>query len=55
MTREAIILNYADEVDAKLGAFERIYAKEKSSDCVWSNYVKLMDRFLYFGTPGKMA
>ena len=54
MTREAIILNYADEIDSKLGAFERIYEKEKAPDKAWSNYVKLLDRFLYFGRPGKM-
>ncbi len=49
MMREAIILNYADEIDSKLGAFERIYEKEYKDGRQWSNYVKLMDRFLYFG------
>ncbi len=43
---EAFILFYADEIDSKMGAIERI--KEKSGPG-WSEYVKLLDRFIYFG------
>jgi 3'-5' exoribonuclease len=49
MTREALILSSADELDAKLGAFDRIYAREYEPGKKWSNYVNLMDRFFYFG------
>ncbi len=50
MTREAMILNAIDELDAKLGAFDRIYEREYEKGKSWSNYVNLLDRFLYFGT-----
>jgi 3'-5' exoribonuclease len=49
MTREAMILNYADELDSKISAFDRIEENEHEPGRVWSNYVKLLDRFLYFG------
>jgi len=49
MTREAFILYYADELDSKLGAFERICEQEREEGKRWSNYVNLMDRFFYFG------
>ncbi len=41
---EAFVVFYADEIDSKMGAIERI--KEKSGEG-WSEYVKLLDRFLY--------
>jgi len=47
---EAFILFYADEIDSKMGAIERIRDKTVSG---WSEYVKLLDRFLYFGEPEK--
>jgi len=46
-TREAFILYYADEMDAKMGALHRI--AEKTGDEAWSDYVKLIGRFIYFG------
>jgi len=49
MTREAFVLNYADELDARLAAFDRIYEREQEPGKKWSNYVNLLDRFLYFG------
>ena len=53
MTREAIILNFADEIDSKMGAFERIYNTEHQDGRKWSSYIKLLDRFLYFGENKK--
>ena len=47
---EAFILFYADEIDSKMGAIERIRDKTGAG---WSEYVKLLDRFLYFGEPEK--
>ncbi len=49
MTIEAIILNFADNLDSNVAAFQRIMCKEKEPGKVWSNYVNLIDRFIYFG------
>ena len=49
MTREAFVLNCADELDAKLAAFDRIHEREQEPGKKWSNYVNLLDRFFYFG------
>lgn len=51
MMREAFLLYYADEIDSKLNAFERIYRAEKGGR--WSKYVTLLSRYLYFGEPPK--
>jgi 3'-5' exoribonuclease len=44
---EAFILYYADEVDSKMGALERI--REKSGGKGWSEYINLLNRHIYFG------
>lgn len=49
MTREAMILYYADELDSRLNAMERIYNRDKEPGRKWSQYIKLLDRFIYFG------
>ncbi|MBN1479757.1 HD domain-containing protein [candidate division KSB1 bacterium] len=49
MTREAFVLSYADDIDSKLAAFDRIHESEMEPGKKWSSYVKLLDRFLYFG------
>lgn len=49
MTIEALILNFADDLDASVAAFQRIMTREKEPGKVWSNYVNLIDRFIYFG------
>ncbi len=49
MTREALILYYADELDSKLNAFERIFERENEAGKKWSQYVRLLDRYLFFG------
>ncbi|MEW5993785.1 MAG: HD domain-containing protein [Candidatus Zixiibacteriota bacterium] len=46
-TPEAFVLFYCDEIDSKMGAIERI--RERQGGTGWSDYVKLLDRFLYFG------
>ena len=43
-TLEAFILNHADDVDAKANIFERHRGK---TDAPWSEYHRLLDRFLY--------
>jgi len=42
---EAFILYYSDEIDSKMGAIDRIREKTGSG---WSEYVKLLNRMLYF-------
>ena len=49
MSKEAFVLYFADELDSKMGAIDRIEKREKEPGRKWSNYVKLLDRFLYFG------
>jgi len=49
MTLEALILNFVDDLDSSVAAFQRIIAKEKEPGRAWSNYVNLIDRFIYFG------
>lgn len=44
---EAFILYYADEIDSKMGAIERI--RNKCDGAGWSEYVNLLNRHLYFG------
>jgi 3'-5' exoribonuclease len=49
MMIEAIMLYYADELDSKANAFERIIAKEKGNKSNWSGYINLIERFVYVG------
>ncbi len=44
---EAFILYYADEIDSKMGAIARISEKDRPG--AWSEYVRLLDRYLYLG------
>jgi len=44
---EAFVLYYADEIDSKMGAINRI--REKDRDGAWSEYVNLLGRYLYLG------
>jgi 3'-5' exoribonuclease len=44
---EAFILYYCDEIDSKMGAIERI--RERHDGTGWSDYVNILNRFLYFG------
>jgi 3'-5' exoribonuclease len=52
-TLEAIILHYADEMDAKAGAFTHIIKREKLKDKKWSDWVPLIQRFIYLGEKKK--
>lgn len=49
MTLEGIILHHADEIDSTVNAFQRIMNEQKTPHKKWSNYVNLIDRFVYFG------
>jgi 3'-5' exoribonuclease len=48
-TLEAIILHYADEMDAKADAFAHIIKTQKAKGKVWSDWVNLIDRYIYLG------
>ncbi|MEE8576277.1 MAG: OB-fold nucleic acid binding domain-containing protein [candidate division Zixibacteria bacterium] len=43
---EAFVLYYCDEIDSKMGAIERIRSRQGGEG--WSEYVKMLGRFLYF-------
>ena len=49
MTPEGMALYVADLLDSKLAAFRRIKQKEHRPGVRWSNYVNLLDRYIYFG------
>jgi len=44
---EAFILYYCDEIDSKMGAIDRIRSRQNGRG--WSEYVNMLNRFLYFG------
>lgn len=48
-TIEAIILHYADELDAKADAFSHIIKSQKVKGKRWSDWVHLINRFIYLG------
>jgi 3'-5' exoribonuclease len=48
-TLEAIILHYADDLDAKADAFSHIIKTQKSKGKRWSDWVNLIDRYIYLG------
>lgn len=52
-TREAFALYYIDELDAKMGALRKI--ADKTGEEPWSEYVRLLERFIYFGHPASSA
>jgi 3'-5' exoribonuclease len=52
-TPEAFVLYYCDEIDSKIGAITRI--RDRHDGVGWSDYVKLLNRHLYFGEkPAEM-
>lgn len=52
MTPEGMALYIADLLDSRLAALRRIKEKEDRPGVKWSNFVKLLDRFIYFGNHG---
>lgn len=47
MIPEAFVLYYADEIDSKLNALGRIVQKTEDEGKNWSDYIKLLNRFIY--------
>ncbi len=48
---EAFVLYYCDEIDSKMGAITRI--RDRQDGVGWSGYVKMLERYLYFGEEEK--
>ena len=48
-TLEAIILYYADEMDSKANAIKHIIDRDKAPGKKWSQYIHLLNRFIYLG------
>jgi hypothetical protein len=49
MTIEAILLHYIDNLDAQARGTLQVLDKETSRFGKWTEYVKLLDRFIYRG------
>ena len=50
-TIEATILNYLDDLDAKINGIRTHLGREAESQSRWSSYHKLYDRYFYKDTP----
>jgi 3'-5' exoribonuclease len=46
---EALLLGYADDLDAKMADFTQFIAKEKRPETNWTGYHRLFNRYLYTG------
>lgn len=49
MTLEAMILFYADEMDSKANALLHIIERDTEPGRQWSQYIQMLDRFIYLG------
>lgn len=50
-TMEAMILYYADEMDSKANALKHIIERDSEPGRRWSQYINLLDRFIYLKPP----
>jgi len=51
MTREAFVLHFADDLDAKMNSLTRILADSRTGDETWTGYQPLFERFFFRGFP----
>lgn len=51
-TVEALIVNYMDDLDAKVNAFEE-FMSGPSNDSNWTPYHRLLERYIYKGPPSE--
>jgi 3'-5' exoribonuclease len=49
MTVEALLLHYIDNLDAQVRGVNQVLEKSTARDGNWTEYVKLLDRFIYRG------
>lgn len=50
-TLEALILHYADDLDAKVNAFRKIISEDRDPDSNWTAYNRLLERYIFKGWP----
>jgi 3'-5' exoribonuclease len=51
MTREALVLHFADDLDAKMNSVARIISDSSHGDERWTPYQPLFERFFFRGFP----
>ena len=51
MTREAMMLHFADDLDAKMNSVGRILSNPRDGDSSWTSYQPLFERFFFKGFP----
>lgn len=51
MTQEALVLHFADDLDAKMNHLTRILGDLKDGDATWTSYQRLFERFFFRGFP----
>jgi 3'-5' exoribonuclease len=51
MTREAVALHLADDLDAKMNSLTRILSDSKEGDEAWTPYQPMFERFFFRGLP----
>ena len=51
MTREAFVLHFADDLDAKMNSLTRILEEPRDGNAGWSAYQPLFERFFFRGLP----
>ncbi|NOX25254.1 MAG: HD domain-containing protein, partial [Deltaproteobacteria bacterium] len=47
MTREALVLNFLDDLDAKMNYLDRLSLKSVGDDYQWTDYQRNMERYFY--------
>ncbi len=50
-TREAFVLYYVDDLDAKINSLNRLIESEKDSSSLWTGYSRALERFIFKGWP----
>jgi len=54
MTREALVLHFADDVDAKMNSVTRILSQAGGEGEAWTPYQPLFERFFFRGFPASI-
>ncbi len=50
-TREAFVLYFIDDLDAKIDSLNKIIEAEKDSPSLWTSYSRALERFIFKGWP----
>ena len=48
-TLEALVVHYIDDLDAKFNAFQTLITDSTNADSDWTNYNRLLERYIYKG------